>query len=196
MFIYLHGFNSAYDPENEKVQALQSLGEVVGITYDTYNTFEGIFEEIRSQLPSDLEDAVFVGTSLGGFWAATVAKFFGRPSVIINPCHNPSVMLQKYVGKVITNYYTSATDVLASEAVKTYAGHQLFGLDESFEILPLVLLDMGDEVIDSWETRETLAGFPMVHFAEGNHRFAHMQDSLDEIRQYMNHCSYVSDLNV
>lgn len=196
MFIYLHGFNSAYDPENQKVLALQELGEVVGITYDTYDTYDGIFEEIKSKLPSDLSGAIFVGTSLGGFWAATMAKFFSRPSVIINPCHNPAVMLQKYVGFVTTNYYTGVTDVLASEAVKTYGDHQILGLDESFEFLPLVLLDMGDEVIDSWETRQTLAGFPMVHFADGNHRFAHMRDALNDIRQYMNHCSYVSDLNV
>ena len=58
-------------------------------------------------------------------------------------------------------------------------------------MLPLVLLDMGDEVINSFETRENLTGFPMIEWVGGSHRFDHMNDALQHIKQYLNHCSYV-----
>mgnify|MGYP000218152446 CR=1 FL=1 len=195
MFIYLHGFNSAYDPQSEKVQILSKLGNVIGITYNTYASFEDIFKEIQSKLPDITEDTVFVGTSLGGFWSATMAKFYRCPSVIINPCYDPVNMLQKYIG-YNTNYLTQDTSFFASHTVETYNGHTLSGEDKSFEFLPLVLIDMGDEVIDSWKTREVLAGYPMVHYANGNHRFDHMDDAIVEIQRYMNHCSYVENIDV
>lgn len=196
MIIYLHGFNSAYDPENEKVKALSQLGEVTGITYDSYDTFDNIFKEIKEKLPSDLTDVVLVGTSLGGFWAATIAKFFGLPSVIINPCYDPSILLSKYVGITSDNYQTGRTNCLSDYAVKSYKDHQLMGMDDSYSIRPLVLLDMADDVISSWETRQLLSGFTIIHYPGGSHRFDHIQDSLQDIKEYLNHCSYVSDLNV
>lgn len=193
--IYFHGFNSAYNPENEKVRVLQELGNVTGITYNSYASFESIFKEIQSQLQNITEDTVFVGTSLGGFWAATMAKFYSCPSVIINPCYDPAEMLQKYIG-YNTNYFSKKMTVLESDIVETYSGHELSGNDNSFEFMPLVLLDMNDEVIDSWKTREVLAEYPMAHYAGGNHRFAHMKEALDEIKQYVNHCSYVENMDV
>jgi len=190
IFIYLHGFNSAYDPSAEKIQILSELGEVKGITYNTFGTYQEIFNEISSQVPN-VDDIVFVGTSLGGFWAAEMGRKFMTPSVIINPCYNPRNMLSKYVGVKFTNYQNGKVDTLVDEAVKTYPT-SMTGEDTSFNFLPLVLLDMEDEVINSFETRKVLAGFPMIHWAGGSHRFDHMSDAIQEINSYTNHCSYAN----
>ena len=190
IFIYLHGFNSAYDPSAEKVQTLSQLGEVKGITYNTFGTYQEIFNEISSQVPI-ATDIVFVGTSLGGFWAAEMGRKFLVPSVIINPCYDPRNMLDKYVGVESTNYKTGGIDMLTNEAVKTYPT-SMTGEDTSFNFLPLVLLDMEYEVINSFETKKVLAGFPMIHWAGGSHRFDHMSDAIQEINSYTNHCSYAN----
>lgn len=183
IYVYLHGFNSAYDPLSTKVQALSTLGEVIGITYNTFGTYDEIFSEIESQVPN--EEVVFVGTSLGGFWAAEMAKHFGMPSVIINPCLDPNTALRKYIDEPHLNYVTGDCMTLTEAAVNSYQTE--VSSDTAF--LPLVLLDMGDEVIDSFETREALYGFPMVHYAGGSHRFEHMEDALEDISEYVNHCS-------
>jgi len=86
-YVYLHGFNSAYDPVAVKVQALRAIGEAEGVTYNTSNAYPRIFAELSEQIPRD--EVVLVGTSLGGFWAAEMAKHFGMPSVIINPAIEP-----------------------------------------------------------------------------------------------------------
>jgi uncharacterized protein len=193
LYIYLHGFNSAFDPEIQKVRELATIGEVIGITYNSFGTYQEIFEEISSQVP-DRDDIIFVGTSLGGFWAAEMARHFGLPSVIINPCYDPYSMLRKYVGTLQTNYYTAETNVLTNEVVETYPVG-LKGYDRTFTFLPLVLLDMADEVIDSFETIQTLDGFPIRSWAGGNHRFEHMSEAVLEIKSYANTCNFIEDID-
>jgi len=193
-FVYLHGFNSAYDPTAEKVQMLQRLGTVSGVTYDTYDTYENILDFLTRQIVYS-DDLVLVGTSLGGFWAAVLAKHLKVPSVIINPCHNPYELLQKYVNVINTNYYTSITDVLSFETVETYEEHQLVTDTETFHYTPVVLLDMADEVINSYETQSILSGFRTVVFEGGSHRFDHMQEALLPIQEYINACSIVDHAN-
>jgi uncharacterized protein len=194
LYIYLHGFNSAYDPEVQKVRELSSIGEVIGITYNSFGTYQKIFEEISSQVPYH-DDIVFVGTSLGGFWAAEMARKFCTPSVIINPCYDPYSMLRKYVGTLQTNYYTGETNVLTNGIVETYPTFGMTGEDRTFTFLPLVLLDMADEVIDSYETIQVLEGFPTRSWAGGSHRFDHMNEGIYEVRSYVNICALVDHID-
>jgi predicted esterase YcpF (UPF0227 family) len=64
------------------------------------------------------------------------------------------------------------------------------GEDRTFDFLPLVLLDMGDEVIDSYETMKVLEGFPIRWWAGGSHRFDHMSEAITEVKSYVNICSH------
>jgi len=190
-YVYLHGFNSAYDPNSGKVQALSSLGNVRGVTYNSFGTYEEIVEEISAQVDLS-DDLVFVGTSLGGFWAAEMGSCFGVPSVIINPCTDPANMLQKYVGLASTNYINGDVNTLNSKSANSYPSS---GISRAGHYLPLVLLDMGDEVIDSFQTRKDLEAFPMACWEGGSHRFEHNNEALDNIQNYVNHCSYVDVLD-
>lgn len=194
-FIYLHGFNSAFDPNANKVASLLKLGKVVGITYDTFASYEEIFEYISSQVSECIDEIVFVGTSLGGYWAAQMAKHFGTPSIIINPCYDPGSMLRRYQDETMTNYYTLENKSLSEETIDTYSEKYIFGSDYSYKYLPLVLLDMGDEVINSLGTSQVLAGFPMLQFGGGSHRFDHMEESLSKISDYVSFCEYVEHLD-
>ena len=44
---------------------------------------------------------LYIGISLGGFFAYYFAKKFSCPAVIINPCYSPAQMLKKYVDEMI-----------------------------------------------------------------------------------------------
>jgi len=187
-YIYLHGFNSAYRQDSQKVVDLSTIGEVSGITYDTFDTFSNILNHIVSQVP-DSSDVVFVGTSLGGFWAAHMGRYFGVPSVIINPCTDPFTMLRKYVGLPQVNYQTGEERTLTQRNVDTY--RTALVNDEQFDLLPLVLLDMGDKTIDSQETLTRLQGFPTNTWEGGSHQFEHMKEALEHVAVYINHTSYV-----
>lgn len=192
-FIYIHGFNSAFDSSSEKVRHLSRMGNVRGIDYDSCESCLKIFKKLASEI-SIQDEIIFVGTSLGGFWAAEMGRRFSAPSVVINPSVEPRVSLRKYIGAQFTNHVTGESKTLSQGSVLSYEKR----LDEQMEqytFLPLVLLDMGDEVIDSHTTQKLLEDFPMTCFKGGSHRFDHMEAALDEIERYVNHCLYVDHLD-
>lgn len=189
-FVYMHGFNSAFDPTSEKIQELFKIGHVHGVTYNTFETYGKIYEEILPQVPEDADGLTFVGTSLGGYWAAVMARVFGCPSIIANPVVEPQVTLKKYVGKELFNYQTGEVKKLDAKVIESYPTEVAFSNSTDDWFLPLVLLDMGDDVINSQKTRKLLSGYPMICWEEGNHRFEHMKEAVNPIQEYLNHCSY------
>lgn len=191
LFIYIHGFNSSFDPDSQKVQELSSIGKTIGINYNSFATYDEIFQEISSQVPNR-DDLVFVGTSLGGFWAAEMARKFATPSVIINPCYNPCETLKFYIGNPQKNYKTSEMNNLTLDVVNTYPLNGISKKD--FAYLPLVLLDMGDEVLSSKKALNFFDGFPIKYWEGGSHRFEHMNEAIKSITEYINICSFVEDL--
>lgn len=186
-YVYIHGFNSAFSRENPKIAQLETIGEVIGVTYDTLASYEVARAEIIAQLPDELFDVVLIGTSLGGFWAADIGRELGLPAVLINPSTNPGVTLERYAGQIFTNYITDVTAEFTREAFESYALASIKTWDY-YRFRPLVLLDEGDEVISADETYEKLVTFLTYLFPGGSHRFDHMEQSLDLIRAYAIHC--------
>lgn len=194
--IYLHGFNSAFDPNSRKVQLLEQIGSVVGITYDTTASYDQIFKYLRKEIRElnlDLHETLIVGTSLGGFWAAEIGQNLNVPSVIINPCYDPTNMLSKYVGSN-TNHITGEVKIFTLENLLSYNYYETYDCVYG-GYLSLVLLDMGDDVIDSYETKELFHNFPMQCWEGGSHRFDHMDDAIQHIKEYLNVCHAVSHMD-
>jgi hypothetical protein len=57
---------------------------------------------------------------------------------------------------------------------------------------------MGDELLDSYETRETLKDIvspSSIYYPGGSHRFDHIDIALPSIQSYLNNCSYISHLD-
>ena len=99
-FFYLHGFNSDADRSSDKVQILQTIGEVILLSYDSFATYDNILRSLIDSVQVEPhENPVFVGTSLGGFYAAELGKHYGLPSVLINPAWNPCEVLAEFVGQ-------------------------------------------------------------------------------------------------
>lgn len=197
-FVYLHGFNSAFDPMGEKVITLSQIGKVHGISYDSFASYQSIRDFLISEISNlkiDLDELVFVGTSLGGFWSVEMASFFAVPSIIINPCYDPTNMLLTCVGENV-NYKTGEVKIFTTSIADSYKNIKT--QDTATMYRPLVLLDMADDVIDSTKTLDIFEkiGCPTVTFANGSHRFDHIVESIVHIQEYLNHCSYVEHLNM
>lgn len=183
--LYFHGWGSKFDPESSKIQELSKLGEVVGPCLDYTGGFASVLSQCHDALSADDYDVV-VGTSLGGYTASQVGSHFGLPFAAVNPCLNPREDLQKYVG--------SGRDWLGQPYTLTPES-----LDDwpefSREGYGLVLLDSQDEVIDSESTAAWIGDrYPVVLFDGGNHRFAHMGESLGFIRDLVNSAQLVYGL--
>jgi predicted esterase YcpF (UPF0227 family) len=74
----------------------------------SYNIDMALVEDMH--LPEEL---IFVGTSLGGWWAEKMAKLYQCKAVIINPSINPESSLSKYgvVKEICDKYYEFQSDV-------------------------------------------------------------------------------------
>jgi hypothetical protein len=102
LVFYFHGFGSS--PDSTKVSRLkESLPDseiyAFPINIDPRVALPELCERIESILLDDphSEDSVlFVGTSLGAWYAGYLANLYGLPSILINPSCTPSVSLERY----------------------------------------------------------------------------------------------------
>lgn len=172
--MYIHGFGSTFSPTNEKVIALGTLGNVTGPDIDYTRHPIEIFIEL-SQYTVDHNIDVIVGTSLGGFFASAVGTAMSLPFAMINPSVQPWETLKKFAG-THTNF-AGKVYTLTLDTIEKY--HQFPSPTYGFG---LVLLDAGDEIIDPVYTQQLFYNiYPVVVFEGGNHRFVHIEESLDHI---------------
>lgn len=172
--LYIHGFASYVNYNSDKYLLLSTIGEVTCVAPDYTKGYEEVFNEIVNI--SDGYDLI-VGTSMGGYMAALIGEALDIPSVLINPAIDPSISLLKYLGHGTT--YDGKDYVLTKDIVKSYS--PLSNLYNN-----LILLDMGDEVLDNYETARQYSCTNTVRtFEGGSHRFDHMKESIDEIELFM-----------
>lgn len=193
---YLHGFNSGLKPDSEKIRKLKTLGQVTMLEYDSFDTRENILAQLEEDTRAHL-DPVFVGTSLGAYYAYELAHKLCAASILINPAINPGEHLREGIGNTFENYVTGERRTLTGKSVNSYIGKEMKRLFNGTSFKPLLLLDEGDEIFDSKETMEVFADSSSdTHlFKGGSHRFEHLEEALPVISAYAHVCGYVTDLN-
>jgi predicted esterase YcpF (UPF0227 family) len=175
-FLYIHGWGSRFDPDSQKVRALNNIGHVYGVNLDYTMPFGDVAAKIEKRIENVKPDAL-IGTSLGGYWAAQIGQKTGIPFISINPATDPGTTLRKYLGK--GNTYFGEQYELTENILNDYKSYSKSGKG-------LILLDLGDELLNSGETKKDLNKlFPIKTFPGGSHRFAHMAESLDTIQQFL-----------
>jgi len=186
-FIYLHGFNSQGNPSSAKLEVLRELGDVTTLDYNSFASYEEILSDLKEKVSKKLDDlpygeAALVGTSLGGYWAATLSGIYGVPAIILNPSIQPSKTLTNHVGMTLENFVSGEVNTLHEDVPKSYP-------DLVKDGILLIMLDEGDEVLDSFETQKYFTDYEPILFKGGSHRFEHMKEALPEIKRFLNHAS-------
>jgi predicted esterase YcpF (UPF0227 family) len=184
--LYIHGFGSRFDVNNEKVQELKNIGIVFGINIDYTKPFDYNMGAIMDVIIVEQIDMV-VGTSMGGYMAAQSGSKCGVPFVAINPAVDPATTLQRYVGAGTD--YSGKKYTLDKSTVSEYTSIDTDGCG-------LILLDMGDDVIDPIITNNKLQNhYKVVTFEGGTHRFDHISDSINFIEDHFHSCQLSNGLN-
>lgn len=188
MFVYLHGFNST--GQSAKGQFLKQRLAPAEVLTPTYEANPDKAIACLSKLISDLIETnsdnkalVIIGSSLGGYYAQYLAHRFRLAAILINPALEPMKTLEPYLGWQ-TNYYTGENYFFGHEALQ-----QLDSYNIQFPcknpVPTLVLLDENDEVIDSSSAQSIYADCAdVVIFADGSHRFEHLEESLALIHDF------------
>ncbi|MFY9178268.1 MAG: YqiA/YcfP family alpha/beta fold hydrolase [Venatoribacter sp.] len=174
--VYLHGFASHWNPQAPKVKQLAPLGQVSGFNLNYCQSAQALVQKALVQAYS-ISPTLLVGCSMGAWLAAEMAPWLGIPFVALNPCIEPSRTLQKFKGQGID--FNQQPYHLKQEHIESYENINLIGEG-------IVFLDEEDELLNSQETKEVLEPiYPIISFAGGNHRFAHVPETLPHIQQWL-----------
>lgn len=123
---------------------------------------------------------MFIGSSLGGFWAQYLAPEFSASLVLINPSLRPDETLSRHVGR-LQNSATGKETVLTLDNVRALKAYRVETCDP--RVPTLTLLDTQDEVLDYRIAAATMRGCGRtIVYPGGSHRFDHLNEALPEIR--------------
>jgi uncharacterized protein len=185
MIFYLHGLNGS--GASQKATWLRTHLAPVPVLAPTYSVhradgalaFLRVFvrETCRSRGPSK---CLFIGSSLGGYYAPLLAAEFGGGMVLLNPSTRPNETLPHYLGPQ-HNDATGEDYVLTMEMVTAFAKYRAPRCNPA--VPTLLLLDAADDVLDYRHAEAFYRGCGRtVVYAGGSHRFDHLDLALPEIR--------------
>jgi len=186
----LHGFQGA--TPNRKTEVLRKYAKphiVVGLNYG-YNPHVAK-DYLISQIEAacwfhNTRECVFLGTSLGAFWAKFLAIECMRSAILINPALDPVRSLKPHVG-VCNNVVTNGAFVLSNDDVGKHANYY----NNDWEAPLLILLDRGDELLDYAVTLARFVGVQKcIVYEDGDHSFAHLKEALPDILKFMETSNY------
>jgi len=183
MLIFIHGFNSAGN--SDKGSRLRSAFAPMTVLTPTcgFAPIDAV-AMLSDQIAEGLKQGpvTLVGSSLGGFYAPCLAYRYKLPCVLINPLVDQRLL--RYEIGPQRNYYTGETYEWTEEHCAQLDGMVVDPAAPG--IRPLLLLDEGDELLDSHMAAAHFTGLAETHmFPGGSHRFEHLDQSLPLIRNYI-----------
>jgi uncharacterized protein len=182
VFIYLHGFNSS--PASFKARLLLERLSALGrahefaaptLSHRPHEAIATIERELARHVP---ERVTLIGSSLGGHYATWLAERHGLRAALVNPAIRPHELLAPYLG-VQTNLYTNERYQLTASHIE-----QLRAMDVATITRPeryLLLVAMGDEVLDSRIALEKYRHTVQIVHPGGDHGFSEFAQYLDTI---------------
>jgi predicted esterase YcpF (UPF0227 family) len=198
-FFYFNGFNSAIPDDysdNPKITAVARFAEARGFRFTAvsicYRRAAEQVPEVLDMVPASSGEAVFCGSSMGGWFARIVQLKLSRTrpgvrtaAVGFNPAYDLSMHAYLLLGPqqnhvTLENYVWTSEHSAALRSLET-------SVDYSAPLPFFVYLDKGDEVI-GWE-RSAARHRPIARllaFDGGCHSFEHFHEALADFdRSYL-----------
>lgn len=185
--LYLHGFRSS--PQSIKARKMAALvaAQYPGVTWWCPQLPASPRQAMDLLLAGladwPLANTALMGSSLGGFYAAWLARHQGCPAVLINPAVNPARDLAAYIGE-----HPAWHDPAQSVFFEAAYVQELLDLQAQSQANPantLTLIAKGDEVLD-WREMLTAHQSGRVRLIEGSdHALSDFDDHLPEILEFL-----------
>lgn len=182
--VYLHGFMGS----SQSLKARQTcdwmrerLPQINLWVPDLPYSPAAVIDQVSDKLDT-VENAVFIGSSMGGFYANYFSERRSERAVMINPAVYPHNLLQDYVG-IQKSPYTGECFEFHPEYLDQL---QALVVEEMKEPeLRMVLLQSGDETLDYREAEAFYNESECVVEQGGNHSFTDFPRYLPEIAHFL-----------
>jgi len=182
---YFHGFASSAD-STKAIAFNDFIKEKFPNIYlhipNIDNSIEKSFIQLEKLIGENEGDRLFIGSSLGGFYASYFAEKFDQKAVLINPASNPYLGMEMYLGKN-TNYSTNEEFYLTKKDIEILKLNNVSKINSPSNYL--VLMETGDDVIPFKYTLDFYAGCNFCIVNGGSHSFDSFKEKLGIISKFM-----------
>jgi uncharacterized protein len=182
--IYLHGLNSS--PQSYKARLLgeylsqHGLGDCYACPALSHWPDEAL-AAIEEQLPRQAGTEVcFVGSSLGGFYAAYVAEKHHAKAVLLNPAIDPHTSLRAYLGTQ-QNLHSGERYELSQRHFSQWAK---LAVPKVTPGRYLLVVETGDEVLDYRRAVDKYAGARQIVVEGGDHSLLSFPEHMPAILEF------------
>ena len=146
------------------------------------NSIEKSFIQLEKLVGKNKGDRLFIGSSLGGFYASYFAEKLDSKAVLINPASNPYLGMEMYLGKN-TNYSTNEEFYLTKKDLEILKLNNVSKVNSPANYL--VLIETGDDVIPFKYTLDFYSGCNFRIVNGGSHSFDSFKEKLEIISKFM-----------
>lgn len=175
--LYIHGFASS--GHSHKAQILRqhfaevyapSLSHIPQLAVETLEQFVDALD--RTPL--------LLGSSLGGFYALYLSQRLSLPAILINPVVRLTPGIEQLAG-LQRHYFDGSRFEFTGEHLQALHRYQC-PAPRSDRLL--LMLQMGDEVLDHHQTLQQLPGTQQLIEVGGDHSFRGFENHIETIRRF------------
>lgn len=175
--LYIHGFASS--SHSIKAQILRrhfGAFYAPSLSHTPVLAVETLEEFIRA-LPTP---PLLLGSSLGGYYALYLSQRLNLPAVLINPVVQISSPLEKVLG-MNRHYFDGSQFEFTAEHLESL---QRYACPRAHTEKLLLMVQLGDEIIDHRATIDFLPGARLEVEGGGNHAYEHFESKMELIRHF------------
>ena len=183
--LYFHGFKSS--SKSSKAQSLKNF-----IAKNTKNTkiiipdlddnFQNAHNQIEELIRLSGSNIVFMGSSLGGYYASYFSQKFKKKAVLINPAVHPLKDFEVHLGEN-ENYSSGNKFNISSKEisfVRTLSYKKLLTPNDL-----LILLESGDEILKYNKSASYFSGAYIDIAFGGNHSYSSFKSKFHKIQKFL-----------
>ena len=184
--LYFHGFKSSSD--SSKAQEFKKFienktSQTKIIIPDLEDDFKEAHKQIETLIDKNSPNILYMGSSLGGYYALYFAQLYKSKSVLINPAIAPLNDFEIHLGKN-ENYATGNKFIISKDDISYIRSlHHKKILEPKNN---LILLESGDEILNYVESSSYFRGSYIDIFYGGNHSYTSIKEKFTKIKEFFN----------
>ncbi len=182
--LYFHGFKSSSD--SGKAQEFKKFienktSQTKIIIPDLKDDFKEAHKQIEGLIEKNNPNILYMGSSLGGYYALYFAQLYKTKSVLINPAIPPLKDFEIHLGKN-ENYATGNKFTISKDDISYVRSlHHKEILEPKNN---LILLESGDEILNYAESSSHFRGSYIDIFYGGNHSYTSIKEKFTKIKDF------------
>ena len=183
--LYFHGFKSS--SKSSKAQSLKNFiaknaKNTKIIIPDLDDNFQNAHNQIEELIRLSGSNIVFMGSSLGGYYASYFSQKLKKKAVLINPAVHPLKDFEVHLGEN-ENYSSGKKFNISSKEisfVRTLSYKKLLTPNDL-----LILLESGDEILKYNKSASYFSGAYIDIAFGGNHSYSLFKSKFHKIQKFL-----------